>query len=132
MKKLAYLFLLSLLFAFASQTRVLAQDDKLFEFVSMEQPPTYPGGIEAFYKYLGQNIKYPKAAIKNKIQGIVEVSFTVEKDGTITTVEANKPIDPLLDAEAVRIITLMKKWNPGMQDGKAVRVKYTIPIKFSL
>lgn len=111
---------------------VVVEDNTVYNFVSMENPPAYPGGIEKFYKFLGDNIKYPPMAAENNIQGNVFVSFTVEKDGSLTDIKIDRKLGYGTDEEAVRVLKLSKRWNPGMQNGKPVRVKYNIPIKFSL
>ncbi|MDQ8006392.1 MAG: TonB family protein [Pedobacter sp.] len=108
------------------------EDNTVYSFVSMETPPSYPGGITEFYKFLSENIKYPEDAKKSEIQGNVFVSFTVEKDGSISDIKIDRRLGYGTDEEAVRVLQLSKKWNPGMQNGKAVRVKYNIPIKFAL
>ena len=94
--------------------------------------PQFPGGPEALMQFLSQNVKYPKEAYEKNVQGRVIASFVVEKDGSITEAVIRKSIDPLLDAEALRVIGSMPKWEPGMQNGEAVRVKYTVPITFKL
>lgn len=111
---------------------VVVEDNTVYNFVSMENPPAYPGGIEKFYKFLGDNIKYPPMAAENNIQGNVFVSFTVEKDGSLTDIKIDRKLGYGTDEEAVRVLKLSRRWNPGMQNGKPVRVKYNIPIKFSL
>ena len=110
----------------------IVEDNTVYNFVSMENPPNYPGGIEKFYEYLGKNIKYPPMAAENNIQGNVFVSFTVEKDGSITDAKVDRKLGYGTDEEALRVLRLSKRWNPGMQNGKPVRVKYNIPIKFNL
>ncbi len=110
----------------------VVEDNTVYSFVSMENPPAYPGGIEKFYKFLGDNIKYPPMAQENNIQGNVFVSFTVEKDGSLTDIKIDRKLGYGTDEEAVRVLKLSRRWNPGMQNGKPVRVKYNIPIKFSL
>lgn len=110
----------------------IVEDNQVYNFVSMENPPAFPGGIEKFYKFLGDNIKYPPMAAENNITGNVFVSFTVEKDGSLTDVKVDRKLGYGTDEEAVRVLKLSKRWNPGMQNGKPVRVKYNIPIKFSL
>ncbi|MGV3546830.1 MAG: TonB family protein [Pedobacter sp.] len=107
-------------------------DNTVYSFVSLENPPTYPGGIESFYKFLGANIKYPKDAADNNIQGHVFASFTVEKDGSLNDIKIDRKLGYGTDEEAVRVLQLSRRWNPGMQNGKVVRVKYNIPIKFTL
>ncbi|MDQ7947472.1 MAG: energy transducer TonB, partial [Pedobacter sp.] len=77
-------------------------------------------------------IKYPPMAQDQNIQGNVHVSFTVEKDGSLTDIRVERKLGYGTDEEAVRVLKLAKRWNPGMQNGKPVRVKYNIPIKFSL
>ena len=94
--------------------------------------PEYPGGIQALFEYLQQNVKYPEDAKNQKVEGRVIATFVVETDGTINNVEVVKPAFPSLDAEAVRVLSAMPKWTPGMQSGKVVRVKYTVPINFNL
>ena len=107
-------------------------DNTVYSFVSMETPPTYPGGMESFYKFLGQNIKYPAIAAENSIQGNVFVSFTVEKDGTLSDIKIDRKLGYGTDEEAVRVLKLSRRWNPGMIGDRPVRVKYNIPIKFAL
>lgn len=107
-------------------------EDRVYSFVSLEMPPSYPGGIAEFYKFLGANVKYPKEAVDNNIQGNVFVSFVVEKDGSITDVKIDRKLGYGTDEEAVRVLKLSKRWNPGQFDGKVVRTKYSIPIKFAL
>jgi TonB family protein len=101
-------------------------------FDVVEQMPSFPGGMKALMNYLQENIKYPKDAQDAKKEGRVIATFIVEKDGSISNVKIIRSIFPSLDAEAERIITGMPKWIPGMQNGETVRVKYTIPIFFSL
>jgi len=107
-------------------------DNTIYSFVSMETPPSYPGGIEKFYRFLGENIKYPEEAQKSEISGNVFVSFTVEKDGSLSDIKVDRKLGYGTDEEAVRVLNLSRRWNPGLQNGKAVRVKYNIPIKFHL
>jgi TonB family protein len=106
--------------------------DQVYSFVGIKTPPTYPGGIEKFYEFLGKNIKYPPLAIEKKVEGNVQVSFIVEKDGSITAIKVERKLGYGTDEEAIRVLKLAKKWNPGMNEGKAVRVKYALPIKFTL
>ena len=108
----------------------LEQDERYFDVV--EQMPEYPGGPQALFKYIGENIHYPEAAEKAGIQGRVIATFVVKKDGSIDKVKVVKSVSPELDEEALRCINAMPKWTPGMQKGQAVNVKYTIPISFRL
>lgn len=107
--------------------------DKLYDHVSLEKPPTYPGGIKAFYDFLGSNVKYPKLAVESNIQGTSYVTFTIEKDGSLSDIKVEgRKLGYGLDEEAIRVLKLSKNWNPGMIAGQAVRVKYNIPIKFKI
>lgn len=105
-------------------------DDKVYTKVDVM--PEFPGGDAELLKYISTNLKYPVIAFENGIQGRVVVSFTVEKDGSITEAEVVRSIDPSLDQEALRVINTLPKWTPGKNEGKIVRVKYTVPIQFRL
>ena len=107
-----------------------AEPEKVFDMV--EQMPTFPGGQQELMSYLGKNIKYPTIAQENGTQGRVIIQFVVERDGTITDVHVARGVDPYLDKEAVRVVQSMPKWIPGKQNGKAVRVKFTVPVLFRL
>lgn len=104
--------------------------DKVYTVSSVM--PEYEGGIPALMNFLGTNMKYPVEAQKKKIEGRVIVSFVVEKDGSLSDYKIVRSIDPLLDAEALRVVKLQKKWKPGYEKGKPVRVQYTLPITFKL
>ena len=104
--------------------------DKVYTIASVM--PEYEGGIPALMNFLGTNMKYPVEAQKKKIEGRVIVSFVVEKDGSLSNFKVVRSIDPLLDAEALRVAKLQKKWKPGYEKGKPVRVQYTLPITFKL
>jgi len=82
--------------------------------------------------WLGQNIKYPVIAAETGVQGRVIVQFVVEKDGSITDVVVVKSVDPSLDKEATRVIKNMPHWIPGRQNGSPVRVRFTVPVTFTL
>ncbi len=105
-------------------------DSEAFDVV--EKMPEYPGGIEGMMKFLQENIHYPETASKAGIQGRVLINFIVESDGRISNIHVVRKVNDDLDAEAVRVVGAMPKWTPGMQKGKAVRVKYTLPISFRL
>ena len=106
------------------------EQEKVYDVV--EQMPEFPGSPYALYEFLARSIQYPEEARKKSIQGRVIVTFVVEKDGSITNARVVKTLDPLLDAEALRVINVMPKWNPGKQNGEPVRVKYTVPVSFKL
>lgn len=97
-----------------------------------EQMPQYPGGGDAMEQFINNNIKYPAEAKAQKIQGKVYIQFIVEKDGSISEVSVRRGAHKLLDSEAMRVVKLMPKWKPGSMRGKTVRVRYTLPITFSL
>ncbi|MBQ8220358.1 MAG: energy transducer TonB [Bacteroidaceae bacterium] len=97
-----------------------------------ERLPEYPGGMKAMMEYLNKNIRYPKQCQKKGITGRVIAQFVINTDGSISDVEVIKKVHPLLDQEAVRVIQEMPKWQPGMQKGKNVRVRFTLPVNFNL
>jgi len=109
-----------------------AQTSKQRPFDVVEHMPEYPGGASALFQFLAKNVKYPAAAEKAGTQGRVVVTFVVEQDGSIVEPTVTRSVSPELDAEAVRVINAMPNWKPGTQNGKAVRVKYTVPINFAL
>ena len=99
-------------------------------FDVVEEMPQYPGGAQALLEFLNQNVQYPEEAEKAGIQGRVIATFVVEKDGSVSNARVVKSVDPMLDAEALRVINAMPKWKPGKQNGELVRVKYTVPLSF--
>lgn len=103
-------------------------DNKKYDGV--DEQPSFPGGQNALFAFLAENIVYPAMAAENGIGGRVEVEFIVEKDGSITGVHVKRGVDPLLDREAVRVVSKMPKWIPGKVGGKIVRFKYTVPVTF--
>ena len=113
---------------------VMAQvnDDDNPVYDVCEVLPEYPGGMEAMMKFVSENIKYPAEAHTKGIQGRVLISYVVEKDGSLSNIHVVRSVDPLLDAEALRVANLMPKWKPGKQGGKPVRVKFVLPVTFKL
>ena len=101
-------------------------------FTVVEEMPQFPGGMGEAMRFLAQNIKYPKAAQQAKIEGRVIVQFVVGKDGSVSDIQIMRSVSPDLDAEAIRVVGMMPKWIPGKQRGKAVTVKFTMPIMFRL
>lgn len=97
-----------------------------------EVMPEFPGGVKALNSFLGKSIKYPTVSQEVGSQGRVIVQFVVDTDGSISGAQVVKGVDPHLDKEALRVINSMPKWAPGRQAGKAVRVKYTVPVNFKL
>ena len=106
------------------------EEQQIFQVV--EEMPEFPGGMGECMKFLGKNIKYPTISQENGVQGRVIVQFVVNRDGSIVDPVVVRGVDPYLDKEALRVIQMMPKWKPGKQRGKAVRVKYTVPVTFRL
>lgn len=101
-------------------------------FVAVEQQAVFPGGQSALSSWLSKNIRYPEAAQQNDVQGRVIVKFVVEKDGSIGNVQILKGVDKDLDKEAIRVVKKMPKWQPGKNNGVAVRSYFTLPVTFKL
>lgn len=101
-------------------------------FKVVEQMPQYPGGAAELFKFLNRSIKYPTVAAEMGIEGKVILTFVVEKDGSITDVKVARTLDPACDKEAIRVVKSMPKWIPGKQNGRLVRVEYTLPVTYKL
>ncbi len=108
-----------------------SEDEDLMGVI-VERRPEFPGGQKALMEYLKTNLVYPKTAQDSSIQGRVLVNFFVEKDGSITNVEVARSIHPALDEEAVRVVSMMPKWQPAMRKGDPIRSKYILPIFFKI
>ena len=106
--------------------------DGIHEAVSLDMMPMPEGGMAGFRKYLSNTIQYPNLALESGIQGTVLVTFVVEKDGSLTDIKVNNKVGGGLDEEAMRVLKKSKKWTPGVQNGQAVRVRYSVPVKFAL
>ena len=112
-----------------SITSDVGDDDVIYQVV--ESMPEFPGGQQALFKYLSENVKFPSIAKENGIRGRVICQFVVNKDGSIVDVEVVRSGgDTSIDKEAIRVIKSMPKWKPAKQRGKAVRVRYSVPINF--
>lgn len=109
-----------------------ARKDKDTVFDIVEENPQFPGGEEACMSWLAENIKYPSICVEQWIQGRVYAQFVVGYDGYITDIQVVRSPDPYLSEEAVRVLSRMPQWKPGRQRGKAVRVKFSLPILFRL
>lgn len=114
----------------APAPQAVTSDDQTFSVV--EQMPEYPGGMRAGLEFMARNLRYPTKAREAGKQGRVIVQFVVRKDGSLSDFKVLRPVDPWLDAEAIRVISTMPKWKPGMQDRKPVSVKFTLPVTFML
>lgn len=106
------------------------EEEQIFTIV--EEQPSFPGGVEEMYKYLGKAVKYPEMAKDAGISGTVYVTFEVDKEGNIKDVKVLRGIGGGCDEEAIRVVKAMPKWKPGKQRGKPVRVQFNLPIKFTL
>ena len=109
-----------------------AGQEQPIKFTVVQKIPEFPGGWSAFMQWLTKNLKYPKSARKNKIQGTVVVSFIVNKDGSIASTKVSTSADPVLDAEALRVMKMMPKWKPGMDRNKVCRTMIAVPVVFKL
>ncbi len=110
----------------------VTEDNGIKDFASVEVLPEFPGGQGAWMKYLGKNIKYPPIARENNITGRVILSFVVEKNGDLTDIKVLRGIGGGCDEEAVRVFKSAPAWKPGVQNGRPVRVAYTMPVFFQL
>ncbi|MDR1951693.1 MAG: energy transducer TonB [Bacteroidales bacterium] len=129
MKKLTYILTLIFLansFCYSQTT------EEQFTMTVIEDAPEFPGGEKARLKYLKENFKYPQNAIDSGIQGIVFMSFFVERDGSISNIEVARGIGGGCDEEAIRLIEGMPNWIPGKQRGRPVGVQFMMPIRFPL
>ena len=106
------------------------EDETAYDIV--EQEPEFPGGIDAMYQFIQNNLQYPQLAIENNISGRVFVSFVVEKDGSLSNVKCIRDIGGGCGAEAVRIVNARPQWIPGKQRDKIVRARYTLPVIFEI
>lgn len=111
------------------------EDEEIDEtevFMIVETMPSFPGGEAALNRFLNENIKYPTIAQENGISGRVFINFVVNRDGQIVDAKVVRGVDPALDQEAMRVVKMMPKWNPGQQRGKPVRVSFMLPVNFVL
>jgi TonB family protein len=135
MKKIIFIaaLLLSVLGATAQADSTAAANDTVTVAKAVdyaEEMPDYPGGFEKMNKFIAKNLKYPKDAITNNIEGRVIAEFIVEKDGSLSNIKIAKDIG--YGEELVRVIKKMPHWKPGTQKGKAVRVKMKLPVTFTI
>ncbi len=130
MVKIKWLFVLYALVYSNAWAQTPTDSSKVVVFE--EKMPEYPGGQEAMYAYLNKNIKYPKADFNKKISGKVIVQFVIDTSGYVTDSKVIKSVSTTIDEEALRVINGMPQWKPGTQQGKEVKVKFTMPVNFSL
>jgi len=116
-----------------SKVKITHEDDTVCTrtYINIDQMPIFPGGEQKLLDYIYKNLKYPESAIKNNIQGKVIVRFLVTKTGRVDSVDVVRPLYPVCDREAVRVIRTFPKFIPGKQEGKIISVWYTIPIVFN-
>jgi protein TonB len=101
-------------------------------YVIVQEMPSFPGGKEELMRYISENVVYPRDAVENRIQGTVYLRFVVSSTGDVTRVEVTRGANPLLDNEALRVISGMPRWKPGKQDGNPVPVWFAVPVVFVL
>ncbi len=130
MKQLLLIFMLFVIFS--GNNDIFAQEASDEVFTVVEEQPTFPGGNAAITTYLSQNLKYPQSAFDAEIEGTVYANFIIEKDGSVSNVKILRGIHPDCDAEVIRVVSEMPKWNPGKQRGQAVRVQFNLPVRFRL
>lgn len=99
---------------------------------SVEIMPEFPGGEKALLKWIAEHVSYPTSAAERNIEGRVSCAFVINTDGSISDIQILRSVDPSLDREAIRVLKEMPNWKPGMQQGRAVRVKYNVPVRFKL
>jgi protein TonB len=124
------LILLSCNIGLAQETNKTKTNEPVLDYAEVE--PEFPGGESAMIAFIQKNIVYPEYSREMGEQGVVYVQFVVNADGSISEVNTIKGVSDSLDAEAERVIRLMPNWKPGMQGGKYIRVRYTIPISFTI
>ena len=106
--------------------------EKTYEMFDIQKPPSFPGGEAELLKFLAENIKYPPLARENNIQGVVALTFVVNKNGSVSDVAIVKDIGGGCGKEAMRVAGSMPKWSPGEANGHPVKVRYTLPVRFRL
>ncbi|HNL39860.1 MAG TPA: energy transducer TonB, partial [Saprospiraceae bacterium] len=107
-------------------------EEKTYEMFDIQKAPSFVGGEAELLKYLNQNIKYPPLARENNIQGVVALTFVVNKDGSVSDVKVVKDIGGGCGKEAVRVVENMPRWVPGEANGHPVKVRFTLPVRFRL
>lgn len=141
LKQLLFIPLMGMLLIFSS-TNVMARaldsvinlqtskDTTVYRVV--QETAKFPGGDQALLEFITANLNYPKIAKEKGIEGRVYVELVINEDGAVTNAEAKLSPDPLLTKEAIRLVNSLPKWIPGKMDGKAVKVRFTMPVTFRL
>ena len=115
-----------------SQDTVIVEKDEPIPFVRLEKKPIFPGGDAAMMEFIAKNVKYPQECAQNGIEGIVVVTFIIDREGKVTDAKVVRGKHPALDKEALRVVNMMPVWEPGKKDGESVRVSHALPIMFKL
>ncbi len=130
-RNISFLLLISLLFSCAVQKKEVVKDDTIYEVADV--PPTFKGGPQALYNFIGSKLVYPPSAEKQGIEGTVVVRFVIDEKGNVVNAHTVRSSgNKVLDNEALRVIKSLPKWNAGKKDGEPVKVYYTLPIRFKL
>lgn len=132
MKKIFFLLLVVISAGLKAQVTDSVQTLSIGDTVFVDVMPEYPGGTQALYTFLAKNIKYPKTAKKNNVEGIVYVKFVVDENGNVKNPVIIRGIGAGCDEEVIRVVKKMPKWKPGEINGVKIEVYYTLPCKFSL
>lgn len=114
------------------QTVIPVETNNNEPFITVAEMPVFPGGNASLMSYIAENTKYPAEAVENNIQGKVFVKFAVEADGSVNRIVILRGVHPLLDQEAVRVISTLPLWKPGKQNGRPVPVWFSVPVDFQL
>lgn len=112
------------------ETKALSEEDEVYTYV--DSMPEFPGGETEMIKFVRNNIAYPEASSRNSVEGLVILTFIVKQDGTLDEVQVLKSLDKHTDQEAIRLVSTMPRWKPGVKNGKEVNCKYTLPLRFKL
>ena len=126
------LSVMSVSVAMADDPATKETDEVFWDIYYIPPQPEFPGGQLALMEWIKQNMVYPQEAIAKGIEGRVIVKFTIEEDGTVTNGKIVRGVDPLLDKEALRLVSIMPKWKPARLDDKDIRAIYNLPLSFKL
>ena len=121
-----------IIFAFIFLTSVVAFAQSGDVFTTVEKMPEFPGGQTGLQEYLLKNIKYPEEARTNVVEGVSYINFVVSSTGDVTGARVLKGNNEQFNQEALRVVSAMPRWQPGLQGGQTVSVQYTLPVRFSL